>query len=73
MASTTTSECLRVVEGGDVVDRISVGDRMAFACALGGEDGRTLFIATNTQHSPEDNRRDRDGRIEATTVDIEAP
>jgi sugar lactone lactonase YvrE len=36
--------CLRVREGGEVLDVITV-DRGCFACMLGGEDGRTLFIA----------------------------
>jgi sugar lactone lactonase YvrE len=34
---------LRVREGGEVLDRISV-DRPCYACMLGGEDGRTLFM-----------------------------
>ena len=32
------------VEGGEVLDAVTV-DRGCFACMLGGEDGRTLFIA----------------------------
>jgi sugar lactone lactonase YvrE len=35
--------CLRVAEGGEVLDRIEL-ERMGFACMLGGPDGRTLFI-----------------------------
>jgi sugar lactone lactonase YvrE len=73
IASTTTSECLRIVEGGDVVDRVTVGERMAVACTLGGDDGRTLFIATSEHLAPEDTRRHRSSRIEATTVEIEGP
>jgi sugar lactone lactonase YvrE len=34
---------VRVREGGEVLDRIAF-DRAAFACALGGDDGRTLFV-----------------------------
>src|SRR6266498_3695878 len=33
----------RVAEGGEVLDRIEV-DLPCFACTLGGEDGRTLFM-----------------------------
>jgi sugar lactone lactonase YvrE len=36
--------CVRVREGGQVLDRVEL-DRGAFSCMLGGEDGRTLFIA----------------------------
>lgn len=35
--------CVRVREGGEVTDRISL-DRPCFAAALGGPDGRTLFM-----------------------------
>ena len=35
--------CLRVREGGEVLGRVDA-DRGCFACMLGGEDGRTLFI-----------------------------
>jgi sugar lactone lactonase YvrE len=35
--------CLRVREGGEVLQRIEL-DRFCFACMLGGADGRTLFM-----------------------------
>jgi len=34
---------LRVLEGGEVTDRVPVPGRRAVACQLGGADGRTLF------------------------------
>jgi sugar lactone lactonase YvrE len=37
--------CVRVAEGGEVLDTVEL-DRGGFACALGGADRRTLFIAT---------------------------
>jgi sugar lactone lactonase YvrE len=43
VATVPGSGCLRVREGGEILDMISV-DRGCFACMLGGEDGRTLFI-----------------------------
>jgi sugar lactone lactonase YvrE len=33
----------RVREGGEVLERIKL-DRDCFACMLGGEDGKTLFM-----------------------------
>jgi sugar lactone lactonase YvrE len=36
-------ECLRVREGGEVLERI-VLDAACFACMLGGADGQTLFL-----------------------------
>ncbi len=35
--------CVRVCEGGEVLQTIEL-DRGCFACMLGGEDGRTLFM-----------------------------
>jgi sugar lactone lactonase YvrE len=35
--------CLRVREGGEVLDRVPL-ENACFACMLGGEDGRTLFM-----------------------------
>ena len=34
---------IRVAEGGRILDELSTGDHQAFACMLGGDDGRTLF------------------------------
>jgi sugar lactone lactonase YvrE len=40
--------CLRVREGGAILDEITVEDGlMCFACMLGGADGNTLFIVAN--------------------------
>ncbi|GAB2924381.1 SMP-30/gluconolactonase/LRE family protein [Paraburkholderia jirisanensis] len=41
-----TGEVLRILDGGVITDRVSVGDRRAVACQLGGDDGRTLFCCT---------------------------
>jgi sugar lactone lactonase YvrE len=62
------SEFLRISEGGRVMDTIAVGERWALACALGGEDGRTLFMATAEARWPVGtNAR---GFIEACRVDV---
>jgi sugar lactone lactonase YvrE len=44
VATVPGQRCARVREGGDVLDTVAV-DRGCFACMLGGEGGRTLFIA----------------------------
>jgi sugar lactone lactonase YvrE len=44
VASVPGQHCVRVREGGEVLTTVAV-DRGCFACILGGEDGRTLFIA----------------------------
>jgi sugar lactone lactonase YvrE len=37
-------EALRVVEGGEITDRLPTGELACCACALGGPDGQTLFL-----------------------------
>jgi sugar lactone lactonase YvrE len=66
-ASPATNECLRHEEGGEVTHRVSVGQG-AFACMLGGADGRTLFIATAPSSDPDECRAQRGGRIETWTA-----
>jgi sugar lactone lactonase YvrE len=44
--------CLRVREGGEVLDRIEL-DRPPYACMLGGEDGRTLFMVAQKWFGPD--------------------
>ncbi len=68
-ASPTTREFLRVREGGEVVDRISTGDRHAIACVLGGEGRRTLYCITNAYMSIAQAAVERSGRVEAVAVD----
>jgi sugar lactone lactonase YvrE len=45
-ASVPGQRCTRVAEGGQVLQTIDA-DRGCFACMLGGEDGRTLYIVAN--------------------------
>ena len=63
---------LRVREGGAVLDRIEL-DRPCYACMLGGEDGRTLFMVVAKWFGPD--RIDelvqaQTGRILTTRVDV---
>ncbi len=52
-ADVGTSRCVRVAEGGEVLDTVIV-DRGCFACVLGGEDGQTLFIVAQQWGQPPD-------------------
>jgi sugar lactone lactonase YvrE len=62
---------IRVVEGGEVTDEIPVPGRHAIACALGGPDGRTLFMLTApTLGNPEASREAMGARVEVTPVDV---
>ncbi|AFM16766.1 gluconolactonase [Mycolicibacterium chubuense NBB4] len=58
----------RIGADGTVTDRIDIGDRTAIACALGGPDGRTLFLLSSTSAYPESLRGTRDSRLDATLI-----
>jgi len=45
-ASVPGARCVRVAEGGEVLQTVEVG-QPCFSCVLGGPDGRTLFITAN--------------------------
>jgi sugar lactone lactonase YvrE len=44
VACYNTGEVVRVLEGGEITDRVICGQH-ALACQLGGADGKTLFCA----------------------------
>ena len=60
-------EVHRVYEGGEVSCRVK-GEKPAFACMLGGVDGKTLFLCT--ANSAESFRGKAGGQIETIVVDV---
>ena len=70
VCSVDTGEFLRVVEGGAVTDRIDAPGLCAIDCALGGEDGRTLYLATADSYDPDVTAQTRTGRISAVRVAV---
>ncbi len=62
-ADVPNQRCVRVAEGGEVLETIEL-DRGGFACMLGGSDGRTLFIVAQEWHGPESMQSDaRTGQV----------
>ena len=51
-ADVPNKRCVRVREGGEVLDAIEL-DRGCFACALGGTNGTTLFMLAQEWNGPE--------------------
>jgi sugar lactone lactonase YvrE len=45
IANPGAPECVRIAQGGEVLDVIQTG-QPCYACALGGDDGRSLFMLT---------------------------
>jgi sugar lactone lactonase YvrE len=61
---------VRVREGGEVTDRIDVGELNAYACMLGGPSRTTLFICIGPTHDSEEGRKLRGARIDAVDVNV---
>ena len=72
VASPSTAEVIRVKEGGEIFERIPV-ETNAYACMLGGEDLKTLFICTSNASGvdPESALREKSGKIETVTVEVQ--
>jgi sugar lactone lactonase YvrE len=69
VANPTAPECFRVADGGEVLEAIETG-APCYACMLGGEDGRTLFMLTASSSDHEQAAASPSGRILIATVDI---
>lgn len=69
VASPSSSEVLRVRDGGEISHSIKV-ETTAFACMLGGTDRRTLFILTAETHHPDETKAKASGRIEFVEVNV---
>ena len=69
VASPISHEVLRVVEGGQVTDRVTV-ENQAYACMLGGDTRQRLFILTAESSDPEECRNSKSGKVEFVDVAI---
>ncbi len=64
---------MRVLEHEGVVEWVPTGGRSVYSCALGGSDGRTLFVCTGQSTNPAKTMTLRSGHIEAVRVGVPAP
>jgi len=70
VADPTNFQCVRVLEGGHVSDRIPT-TQACFACMLGGADRRTLHLVTGELTGDVDRLVvERPGRVETVRVDV---
>ena len=67
VASPVSNEALRVIEGGEVTDRVKT-ENQAYACMLGGLDGKTLFIMTSRSSHPDECKKEKSAAVEFVTV-----
>ncbi|MCW2516972.1 MAG: hypothetical protein JWR11_6014 [Mycobacterium sp.] len=70
VSMTIAHEFQRIVEGGEVTDRIDMEGRTAIACALGGPEGRILFLLSSTDAYPERLVGTKLSRVDAMLVDV---
>lgn len=62
-------ECVRIAEGGEVLEVIDTG-QPCFACMLGGDDGKTLFMLTADSAQSHEVSGEAHGRIVTARVDV---
>ncbi|NMI01615.1 SMP-30/gluconolactonase/LRE family protein [Pseudonocardia acidicola] len=63
---------VRIREGGEIAQEISTGETGCYACALGGDDGRTLFLCTAPGFSEHERRDTREAKLLAVRVEVPA-
>lgn len=63
-------EFQRIARGGEILERIPMGDRLAIACTLGGPELRTLFLLTSMQLPGESIKGTHDATIHVVEVDV---
>jgi sugar lactone lactonase YvrE len=69
VANAVAPECLRVAEGGDILERVRT-DKTCYACMLGEDDRRTLYLVTaDDSHAPKA-RAARHGGIEKVRTSV---
>jgi len=67
-ADAMKNECVRVADGGEVLQVVTT-DQPCYACMLGGEDGRSLFMLTAASASGSA-AGSRTGHVLVTQVDV---
>lgn len=70
VADAAGARVLRVREGGEVLEEVSTGDQGVFACMLGGEDRRTLYLCVAPSFAEHERRDTREGRLLSCRVDV---
>ncbi|MQA12111.1 MAG: gluconolactonase [Pseudonocardiaceae bacterium] len=71
VADAVNGRVVRVREGGEIIDEITPGSGV-FACALGGHDGRTLFICAAPDFHEQARKNAREATVLAVRVDAPA-
>jgi sugar lactone lactonase YvrE len=70
VADCTHGRALRVAEGGKVLDEVVVDGLNVYSPALGGADGRTLFLAVAPGYLKSERQQTRDSIVLTRRVDV---
>jgi sugar lactone lactonase YvrE len=63
--------CIRIAPGGEIVEEIKMPEGLGvFACALGGDDGRSLLLCAAPDFLEHNRMNSRDAVLMTTTVDV---
>ena len=69
VANAVASECLRVAEGGEILERVQT-NRICYACMLGDDDRQTLYLVTADDSHAAKARAARNGSIEKVRTSV---
>ena len=69
VANAVGHEAVRVSSGGEVT-AVATSSGNCYACALGGEDGRQLYMITGRTSNAEANQSGLNGHVEVARVDV---
>ncbi|NLY63951.1 MAG: SMP-30/gluconolactonase/LRE family protein [Alcaligenaceae bacterium] len=69
-ADTLNKRAVRIAEGGQILETVKTDPEGVFAVALGGEDGKTLFMCAAPDWDEGARKVEREGRMLATRVDV---
>ena len=70
VADAINGRCIRVAEGGEIIEELKTDGLGAFACMLGGADGRTLFVCVAPTFQEAEASTNHRAEIWMTTVDV---
>jgi sugar lactone lactonase YvrE len=68
VANPIAPECVRIAQGGEVLEVIKT-DQPCYACMLGGDDGKTLFMVTASSSDHHQAAASQTGKILIAAVD----
>lgn len=69
-ADTINKRAVRIAEGGKILDEVNTAPEGIFAVALGGEDGKSLFLCAAPDWDEGARKVAREGRMLSTRVDV---